>query len=89
MVCYSVSITPEWLEKFGIKRLEVKGYVIMGAAYYRRGNITFYEVDGKYYIPIGERLGDAKGTSVIVFDKVHELQNIFALTGKEFKFKKA
>jgi hypothetical protein len=78
----AIPLTKDWLLKFGLK-IDVSGVVISGATYWRKKAITFYESDGKYYLKIGEKLNSDLGTQVIEFDKVHELQNIYALTGEE------
>lgn len=80
-----IPLSPEWLIRLGARKEEVSGYVISGATYYKIGSIRFYESDGKYYVPIGEQVSSDIGRTVIEFTMVHELQNIFALTGKELK----
>lgn len=79
-----IPLTEQWLKDFGFEKLDITGHVILGATYWRKGNIVIYEINNKYYIPIGEKIGCYPGRCCIEFDKVHELQNIFALTGKEF-----
>ncbi|PCJ57948.1 MAG: hypothetical protein COA65_08795 [Rhodospirillaceae bacterium] len=81
-----IPLTNEWLKDFGIEKLHVSGLVVSGVTYWRKGGIVFYKNRGKYYVPIGEKM-DKPGHTVIEFDKVHELQNIFALTGKELTLK--
>lgn len=83
-----IELTPEWLTMAGFEKLNVSGFVISGATYWRRKGITIYEIEGKYMLPIGENLGDTPGRIVIQFDKLHELQNIFALTGEELAIDK-
>lgn len=81
-----IPITEEWLLRMGIEIFHPKGYIIDGAVYYRLNGIQFYKSrDGYYYLPIGLNIG--LGTTSIRFSKVHEIQNIFALTGKELEIK--
>ena len=77
-----IPLTDQWLKDFKIKKIKVSGWVAEGATYWEKYGIIFYERQGKYYMSIGENLKKA-GHEAIMFDKVHELQNIFALTGKE------
>lgn len=78
-----IPITEQWLKDFKFKKLSITGYVITGATYWKKDGIVIYRNGDKYYVPIGEKVGGELGRTVIEFDKVHELQNIFALTGKE------
>ena len=80
-----IELTEDWLKRFSIEKLHVSGYVIDGATYWKKGGIVFYEIKGKYYLPVGENI--THGKTVIEFNKVHELQNIFALTGEELEIK--
>jgi len=78
-----IPLTEQWLKDFGCEKLRVSGVVIMGAIYWRKDRIIFYKSGDKYYMPIGENIKKGVGSIAIQFDKVHELQNIFALTGEE------
>ena len=82
-----IRLTEELLRRFGWSKLRVSGYVINEAVYWRKDRITNYEVRGKYNLPVGEKLQDQFGRTVIEFDKLHELEAVFALTGKKMKFK--
>ena len=83
-----IPITPEWLERAEIEKLSnLSGYVIVGAAYWKYRGITFHEKNGKYYMSIGDKLKNEFGHIYIEFDKVHELQNIFAVAGVKLEFK--
>lgn len=78
-----IPLSEQWLKGFGCEKIKPSGWVTIGATYWAKDGIVFYERDNEYYIPIGEKLKDDSGHTAIIFDKVHELQNIFALTGKE------
>ena len=78
-----IKLTEQWLKDFKIKKIKVSGWVTEGATYWEKDGIVFYENGEKYYLAIGEKITNKFGTTVIRFDKVHELQNIFVLTGKE------
>ncbi len=77
-----VELTEQWLKDFGCKKLNPSGWVTIGATYWDKDGIVFYKNGNKYYMSIGEKTNKI-GHHCIEFDKVHELQNIFALTGKE------
>ena len=81
-----IPLTEEWLIKLGVEEVNMQGYIVSGATYYRVGNIRFYKVDNEYRLAIGEKV-QGQGVTTIVFDKVHELQNIYALTGEELTIK--
>jgi len=78
-----IPLTEEWLLRFGAIKLNNADESINGEIYWRLNGITFWENYHKHYIPVGEKFDDDLGSIVIEFDKVHELQNIFALTGEE------
>jgi len=77
-----IPLTEEWLEKFGAKKI-YSDVRIEGEIYWELHNIVFTENEGEFSVMIGE----LPGVKNIVFNKVHELQNIFSLTGKELEIK--
>ncbi len=83
-----IRLTQKWLRDFGFNKLKIIGFVIEGATYWEKYGIVFYEIKEKYYLPIGEKVSKKLGRRAIQFDKVHDLQDIFALTGKKLVRKK-
>jgi hypothetical protein len=81
-----VLLTDEWLLRAGSEKINVSGWISEGATYWKLNNIVFYEIRGEYFLPVGEALSH-QPCITIMFDKVHELQNIFSLTGIELEFK--
>ena len=78
----AIPLTEEWLKKFGA--VEIYPQIrIEGLRYWQLHDICFTEDEGQFSVMIGE----LPGVKDITFDTVHELQNIFALTGKELQIK--
>ncbi|MHA1795813.1 MAG: hypothetical protein ACTSUK_06860 [Promethearchaeota archaeon] len=81
-----IKLDRTWLFLFDILIAQMEGELFPGATYYMKDGICFHEAAGKFYIRIGEAVGGKIQT--LQFDKVHELQNIFAFIGNELKYKK-
>lgn len=77
-----IPLTEKWLIKFGCKKEKPTGFIIEGAKYWSFKGMMFHKSEGSYYINIGEKPPNTRGTPTIEFDKVHEFQNIFAFTEK-------
>lgn len=72
-----IKLTEECLLSLGCKKLQVSGYVISGATYWQHGITVFYECDGEFRLPIGEKINDQAGRTVKCFNSVHEFQMLF------------
>ena len=83
-----IPLSSDWLKKLGAKKVIITGWVVSGATYWEINGIVFYENAGKFYIPIGvNQRSISLANKLIRFDKVHELQNIFSLTGEKLEIK--
>ena len=81
-----VKLNSTLLFKMGFHHTQMKGPIVVPSAQYWIGyGICFFELEGFFYLKIGEQF--KHGDQHLKFDKVHELQNIFALLGHELKLK--
>lgn len=81
---YPIVLNTELMFRLGFHIAEMEGNVVDGARYWVKNGLCLYEFNGKFQIKIGEQM--RSGDQVIRFDKVHELQKIYSLTGGKLEF---
>lgn len=77
-----ILLNATWLRHFDVKIMTPLGIAVSGAIYLSYKGIGFYCKLDKYHLPIGERVYNDKPQEII-FQYVHEFQNIFSFTDKK------